>query len=997
MRSNPAKLIVGGACLLAPFLSILAFIVTGDLVFPLASLLCTTLISLTIIRFTLIEPRQGAFIAVTRIFWLGLLCATSVIASQSSFLWQLAHQFVRSYFPAISFPDTTGHEMTAIFIATAIIVATVLVAWRLIEKSDRDGGIVREASALSSSELEVIAKTVRDQLDILDQELRFFDFKSPTIDPKLEELSTTSRDVHIRTAYQVASGAANGDFIVVKGEPGSGKSVMLRSLARRLLGSVQSGGKVPLLLNMRDWQVPRDADQNAIASSLHDWVKLEYRRQTGSRLASIADEEFEQLYAEGSFVFLFDSFDENIAVTRSPHLGRFIGQLSKLLVEFVRASGGCVGLVFSREYKSPSAGWLSHRTYGVRPFADADIVTYISQNCTADKPLLKAIMGERRDLYAMAKTPLLLALLVDFSNANAGTLPKSEFEVFDSFVRRRLIRATTALNLPREATVEGVKAARLLARRHAGLVRISEPSAIGLNILREARLLRPSGAAEVFSHKRFQEYFRVCSMMDGAEPAPSISPGDIDENRDVLNLFAQICAPRRAKALARDAFANLEESFAAFERTGSGADYQATILGLRFLRNAFRNRPKLLNKYRAPIREIVVSLWNRLDVLNQKHAVEHLALLPPDTATSLVRNSLQGQFGFLKRVALAEARYVSSLQPWLGRCVAADCSRQDDIRYSAEHSRGDLSPPMTNAAFDDRMSMGLDIALRISLIVLLLACVFVDTPLIGTGAALVIMVIYTICADTRENSSSFDGIASMGFNAGVTGLFACNVMLAAIWNLVGSVFNPSKQFFWLKPGPAWLSFIALAASIAMIVNNFLLRRRDALNALGEIKPLSRAVLTLERPKRGATVAFIRRHWVVLSIFLAITAGQLTQEFAWAIVAVGVLWFLGLAIVMTMGILSRIKKTFAYHLDRPKVLKFSRHFAGMRQEIWDALHSVKTNVARKDILIAADAKSSEFARLLRDTRNEWPGGRRPKFDPSIDGYLAMADERWWGLG
>jgi hypothetical protein len=114
-----------------------------------------------------------------------------------------------------------------------------------------------------------------------------------------------------------------------------------------------------------------------------------------------------------------------------------------------------------------------------------------------------------------------------------------------------------------------------------------------------------------------------------------------------------------------------------------------------------------------------------------------------------------------------------------------------------------------------------------------------------------------------------------------------------------------------------------------------------------------------------------------------------------IVTVGV-WVLLLFLLAARGAIASLRKKIIARMDRPKVIKFGRHFSGQRSEIFSALADVRTDMARIDILIAADAKAGEFSRLLRDPSNAWPDGRRPSYSVHVDGYLAVLDERWLGL-
>lgn len=986
-------------CLLGPVaISAAVYLSTDDLFFASLSLICSSAVSYVIARHVWIEPEQAKLLTVATIFTIGFFCTASVALSQTSIAWQVANKLLQLYFPEWSLPAVSGNDNVTLLIAIAMLAATVVGAALVLNSRNPPVGSTRRASALDARQLGIISRTLEDCLTSLDQELRFFDFQSAAVDPKLEKLSTTARFAITQTAFDVVSTAENSDFIVVKGEPGSGKSVMLRNLAHQLLGQVAAGGKVPLLLNMRDFNLSAQADQAEMVHTIGQWIRQEYRRQTGSRPQSLCDDEFDQLYREGSLIFLFDSFDENSAVGHSAHHGSFVGNLSHALVEYVRASGGCVGLVFSREYKSPSVGWIDHRTYVVKPFSDTDIRYYARENCLSASALIQAIFSLRPDLYAMAKSPLLLALVVDYCNSNNGVLPDSEFDVFEDFIQRRIYRSLENVGLPASEFDDVIASAKLVARMHSGLPTSAFASidAAHLEILKDARLLKRSGTSDAFSHKRFHEYFRVRSMLDGEEPPPSIVPSKIDQSRDILNLYAQICSQTRAKALARAAHRMIIRSHASYVETDDIRDYEATILGLRFLRNAFRNRPRIIDRYRQSIADIAYSLWFHHDPFHQKHAAEQISLVPPSNATSLVRESLDSQYSYLKRVALSEARYVASLQPWLGRCVAAYFSKQDDIGGLAQFVSGELRSAMVNAATTDKISFMTDAAMRVAIISLILVSIYFGAPPLSTGTGIMLIALYVVFV-FFQSTDQLAFLLKVGLNPGLSGLLAINVVTASILNVGRSFVGPTTAF-WEQGTSAWAAIAALTIAIAMMLNNFVARRRDELDELGDLR--SNDVLRVALPSTAALASFFSQYWFLLALLVLSILSSSTLHSGWAGGAVAffvLIWVVYTFGAIIAGAVARLRGVIGLTMDRPKVIAFDRLFSGQRSEIAEALKGVRTDEARMRILRAADAKSSAFSSRLRDPDNSWPDGRRPIYSPHVSGYLAILDERWWGLG
>lgn len=525
-------------------------------------------------------------------------------------------------------------------------------------------------------------------------------------------------------------------------------------------------------------------------------------------------------------------------------------------------------------------------------------------------------------------------------------------------------------------------------------VKASDAKAV--DVLRSARLLRGVGSRVAFSHKRFQEFFRVLGMLDGEEALPSLAPNRIDENRDVLNLLAQICSIETARGLASEAFSNMMKVERGAEARPGQRSYHTMILSLRFLNTAFRNRPNILDPYRSSIRNVVVELWNSFDVLKQKHAVEQLGVVPAETASNLVRVAMYRDIGWLRRVALWQARYISSLQPWLGRCMAAYLSRQSDEASTVGRSTLGTASALSLAARIDRISVGLDVILRVSILVTLVLAMLLDDPLVGTAMAILSVPIYAALRNLNGNSIKDDYFVRNGFNLGFSGFIAFNAIFLAFWNLLGGAISAGKLAFWNEDGPVWLSIAIVVLAAGIWINNYVLRRRDALDELGEVPLLHHSLLKVERPSRDQVAGFLKRNWPFFAFLCVFVFANVAVYWGWLITLIGVCW-LGVAVItMSVAASKRIDSALAGRTEKEKIEKFARHFSGLRSEIQDALESVQTDRGRIDILRLADGRANDLTAKLADEGNIWRNGTRPTFNTTVDGYLAMLDERWWGL-
>lgn len=216
------------------------------------------------------------------------------------------------------------------------------------------------------------------------------------------------------------------------------------------------------------------------------------------------------------------------------------------------------------------------------------------------------------------------------------------------------------------------------------------------------------------------------------------------------------------------------------------------------------------------------------------------------------------------------------------------------------------------------------------------------------------------------------------------------------WNVLGNLLNPDYKAFWEKDGPLWLSAVLMCASMIMVMSNLIVRQRDALDELGEISLLPRALFKVGRPSHGQIVSFMRRNWIFFGFLLVFVVAHSLTSLYWLLIVAGVLLVVVVVAIVGKALFEYLKNWHFANSDRSEVQNFERHFSGMRSEIQAALDSVRTDSARIAILASADNRAQELLAKLADEDNVWVGGQRPKYGGAVDGYLAMLDERWWGL-
>jgi predicted NACHT family NTPase len=104
----------------------------------------------------------------------------------------------------------------------------------------------------------------------------------------------------------------------VLGDPGTGKSVAMRKLARDLIAESGRSARIPIYVNLKEWRRQKSwtAEDKPTAEEFYKFLfysvleNLDY----ASRALLQDNENYHRLFEAGYFFFILDSFDEIPAV-----------------------------------------------------------------------------------------------------------------------------------------------------------------------------------------------------------------------------------------------------------------------------------------------------------------------------------------------------------------------------------------------------------------------------------------------------------------------------------------------------------------------------------------------------------------------------------------------------------------------------------------------------------------------------------------------------------
>jgi hypothetical protein len=330
--------------------------------------------------------------------------------------------------------------------------------------------------------------------------------------------------------------ATLGDrFALMEGDPGAGKTILLREIARRVCrrASVSWKSDAPVALYFNLKLLDRSSGQLVDASLIRQFVLEQINRSDNPEIARFLDQHFDDGLRDGWWYFLFDSFDEIPEVLSSEDISDVIERYSQAIFSFASDFNRCRTVLATRYFRRPKDTFQSR--FRLLPLSDRQRNQLIDRSAltpdAADR-LYKGIAAAGPSVRYISENPMYLGLLVEYVREGAEA-PSSPHELFGRFVDKRLTEESSAL---RRAAVDAVTL-RGFAEHIAFL--ITAKPGLGLNPTRDAlyeQLAEPDrgrqsfdlliellehlrlarGDAEcnernrarfTFSHRRFQEYF----------------------------------------------------------------------------------------------------------------------------------------------------------------------------------------------------------------------------------------------------------------------------------------------------------------------------------------------------------------------------------------------------------------------------------------------------------------------------------------------------------
>ena len=534
------------------------------------------------------------------------------------------------------------------------------------------------------------ASTVAAQVTAIGEAGRWYDERYTELEAEVEVhgrgrrglLWGRVRETIRRVPSLSAALTASADPIVLlEGEPGSGKSVALRhvalKLARHAAAHPSEDAVIPLYVNLKDFRPASPVD----AAEVRGFVLASLNRANSTAVARFLDDEFDRGVEDGTWLFLFDSFDEIPAVLGAVEADDVIATYTDALYDFLTSMNACRGVIASREFRGPRRiTWPRFRILLLTARQRKDLIGKLSLDRDTGQWIQGELAAADQGVRQLASNPLFLVLLCEYLRT-VREFPRSVHVVFESYVARRFRddqrRLLDRFGISAEAARAVAEQAAFCMSANAGLglnpqrdtllasmrqagFDVTGKTEAALDALLYLRLASTAADSDgdgdfAFAHRRFQEYFATCLVLrepERAAPAGLLADG---RWRETVVALLQTQDPDQVAPLLAQVELLLREMASSLSADGDGSfawpPGSLHLLGL--LQDGMRGEPD------APVRALAGRLLDAAFTRGQLHdrrwATELCLAADGDTARRILREAFTSESGWLREAAFAQA------------------------------------------------------------------------------------------------------------------------------------------------------------------------------------------------------------------------------------------------------------------------------------------------------------------------------------------------------
>lgn len=481
-------------------------------------------------------------------------------------------------------------------------------------------------------------------------------------------------------------------LVLLEGEPGAGKSIALRHLARmlakRAAKSTKVDGTIPLYINLKQLDIRPD---EVNAAQIRTFALATLNEVNSRDVQEVLDTEFDRGLEEGTWLFLFDSFDEIPDLLSAQDTRRVAPLYAQAIADFLGPFSKCRGVVASRDFTSPdSSQYTRFRILRLSERQQRKLIRRADLDRPVDRALRSGLATASQDVATFASNPMFLGLLCEHMRTT-GQFPANSHAVFEDYLGHRLQRDAQRIKARFAVEVDFVRAgaeeiAFLMASvPRMGLTPSKEmllASASGLDTLTprwvgtilEALEYSKLGRTDVntagkatfsFVHRRFQEYFATCVVIHEGRRVPVASLLDNDQWRETAVTLLQIQSKQDTEPLLTEA----QERLAVFAEQTLTGDFRwpdGCLHLLRILSTGLESREDAVREPLQPlIDQILVRAWDDGNRLDKRRALDFVLLAGTPVAERLLTEAFRSRNDLLREGAFRNAGTLPDLSPAL--------------------------------------------------------------------------------------------------------------------------------------------------------------------------------------------------------------------------------------------------------------------------------------------------------------------------------------------
>ncbi len=580
--------------------------------------------------------------------------------------------------------DFINNILSDVFLLSAFAIASIVIVVYLLRTDTTITGknkadLTAELGEIGfKQKLDRVARVFETRLTHLDDEANWTDSTFSALDAEIEKFDASgARTRKLGDLIESIRRDHNAKGFLVLGDPGSGKSVALRHLAREMLREVPTTGVLPIYVNLKEWAESEQLAVNPSAADIFEFM-LQYVKAGGVDLIiDFCDRYLKRLLENGRLFIIIDSFDETPVLLDRDETSEVITAFSAKIEEFMIGPHMSRCVIASRYFRRPRFRSTEVVNLEILPLSRRKIRQLVIKSNRLTEPEVNSFMSSQSPWLDVARNPFVANLVVDYMAANGGQLPSTKVDIYENYIDRRLERVKRLLfdyGIHRARVVEVAVFVAFEMFRHSrvGLEASYQDLSAWIevdklremiDILQKARLIRvsPYPAERIsFIHRRFNEFFLAKAASVGMMHVDLESIAEDRRDRDALVLYVELTTEEEAERIALYCWNEISSPV----NLGTVLPSIRAAYCIRFLVDAFTSSKKnVTEKFEEALQSYLFAAvaGHRQDMLRAKLAVEAACVLNDNEASKVVTAALRTDNYWIMETAARSSRLLGKL------------------------------------------------------------------------------------------------------------------------------------------------------------------------------------------------------------------------------------------------------------------------------------------------------------------------------------------------